>query len=170
MKLSTSRIYAQILFKKASEVKNEENILCVLQEVCDLLIKTPLLLKFFKTPLIPTKKKLDFIKTYPIVYNFLDFLISRDEISSLPEIFEFYKNQFDKQTDREKIQIASFEEVTQEKQLEIKKYFLKKADIHFTIDPSLLEGFRIYWKGNILPISSKDFLKSIKETLTNNSI
>ncbi len=170
MKLLSCRLYARILFKKALKDKDEEKILRLMQEICGFLASEPLFSKFFKSPMILCEEKLEFIKTSKLMYNFMDFLISRNEVDFLPQILEFYASNFDEHIGRAEIRIASCDEISQEKQSEIKKHFSTKADIHFSVDHSLLEGVRIYWKGNVLPLSSKDFLKNIKETISGVSL
>jgi F0F1-type ATP synthase delta subunit len=71
----------------------------------------------------------------------------------------------DKHLQLKEVLIFSSEKLPPKQQQVFKKHFSKNSKLAFYEDSSLLDGYRIYWDGKMLPLSTKDFLQNLKESI-----
>ena len=170
MKASRARIYGNILFDTAVNNKTEDSFFEILKELAHTFETNPWIYKFFNSPLISTEDKIAFLQSEHTLQKFLEVLLANNEVHLLPKIFAFYETFLDRHVGHKEITIASATPLTTKKQKEIAGTLSEKIDIHFAVDESLLDGFRVYWNSKLLPLSSKDFLHSLATKISSETI
>lgn len=171
--------YAAALF----ELAQQEDALKVYQQQCRELITIfeheQMIRSFFAAVQIPTDEKKDFLavafkgKIEGMLFNFLNLLVDKKRISHVTEILkEFNTMCNDAQNIREGVVYSARPlEQKQLRQLEeaMGKKLNKEVELHNVIDQRLISGVKIAVDNQVVDVSMKNRIESLKSELLKES-
>ncbi len=173
LEVRIARRYAKAL----SEVLPDEKLEKVLKEIKTLLsLFDEKAIKFFKSPIIPTEKKVELLNSVlekvevsPELQKVLKLMAERNRLGILKEFAEEFEKFADARLGVVKAEITSAteldEEVLNRIKAKIEELFGKKAEITVKLDPSIIGGFIVRVADKVLDASIKTQLENLKKAI-----
>ncbi len=165
--------YGAVVFENALHEQQAPLILEQLIEVEAILAEKEIR-DFFHAKIVPTEQKLqllrDSLRGYrPEILNLLFMMIKNDHLDLLPQITQFYREQYDQLHQQRRVHVRSAFplEQTQHQQLKqaLDEYFGFDVLLEVVVDSSLIQGLVVHVGDLILDKSLRKNLKDLEEYL-----
>jgi F-type H+-transporting ATPase subunit delta len=164
----TADRYAKALYELAEEQNNLELVESTLSELRTLMANLPEFRQFLTNPLLSYEERSAILKNLfegkmpELTYKFLIFITYKGRLDILKNIIESFDNMYLARTDQMRAYVKTALPVSDEDKALINKHMQDKFHhqmlTQWTIDPSLIGGFRIFAQGKLYDYSFKNQL------------
>lgn len=176
MKISeVSQRYAQAIFDLSSKPEEKEKRLENLEHIVQMLKEFPQFMRFFVSPQILLKQKLNVLERItqslndPQLLAFISLILQKGRFQDLSEIVKAYRHQLNESLGYLKVRLitavpldSSVKAILQEK---LEKTYQKKVMITEKIDTHLIGGGVLLIGNQMIDFSIKNKLENLKEDL-----
>jgi len=172
----TMHYLARFLVGATQNDKDLKALMASFQKLRDLLVEQEEVQKIFASPLINAQEKIKFLKIlgaslelHAVFLDFLEVLAQHMLLGLLPGIFDFFETFVLDRAHTTEVLVRSASPLDRDAEKSLEAWLQKKIPgtllLTQEIDPTLLGGFQVSWRGQFLDASLKSQLVSLTTAL-----
>jgi len=172
----TADRYSKALFELAQEQNILEAVQATMSDIRKFIINLADFRQFLSNPLLSYEERCVILKALfegkvpDIFYRFLIFITYKGRLNILKEICESFDSMYLVQTHQMRVYVKTALPIRDEDKTAINQHlkdkFQQQMITRWTLDPSLIGGFRIFAQGKLYDYSFKSQLSHFSQTIT----